>query len=670
MKRVVLLAVFVLIVQSAFGCTARGDKNGSDVRDGSAVSVASEDESDDSEGLKKDNDTVEGRAAISDSDYEIKDSAVEGNQGFYEIDCNNGWNKNVWIVSLFIVRENVGILYEVNDGGGTGILIVDPFGNSVVADIEFTEDMYLYSDIIVSDDGRLAIYDPVSFRLKLFDDNYELEASCELGEKDTYRVVFSHDLKRAYYYDRQSCRMMCQNVEDGSKTAVFEEENASEYEYLALDGIIEDDYLLYNYCTYETGDTVFEIRRISDGEVVYNSSESLFIVDSLDDTYALKCNIDGCDELIYGKNGEEPKILGLSSLKEYGYTECDDILSSAVSWYKINNGNGIGLAFNDYSFETGCIQHHGEFRLDADEFMHNCTAKSCSGDYVVFSMTDGMTARLFLWDLLDEGSVSDDTECYAYSFDELANGDDIEELRKRAGAVGEKYGVEIYIGDDIENCTKSGNDYVCIENPIRIGQALKIIDEELALYPAGMLAQLDDEVGGILKIYLADDIYGTEEYSLTASAGIQNTMYNDTFMVLDITDVYSLKRTIHHELYHAIENHIINEEVYFDLDEWMSLNPDDFDYDYDYSANEVNYDYSYVAGGDNGVYFIDIYAKSFPHEDRARIIEYAIMDEVDDMGIFENEHIRNKLSYICERIRLGFDTTGWPEVTLWEKPLQ
>ena len=49
-------------------------------------------------------------------------------------------------------------------------------------------------------------------------------------------------------------------------------------------------------------------------------------------------------------------------------------------------------------------------------------------------------------------------------------------------------------------------------------------------------------------------------------------------------------------------------------------------------------------------------------------MEYAMMDW--DWVFDTYPHIREKLDYYCRCIRDSFDTTGWPEVTRWEQPLQ
>ena len=67
-------------------------------------------------------------------------------------------------------------------------------------------------------------------------------------------------------------------------------------------------------------------------------------------------------------------------------------------------------------------------------------------------------------------------------------------------------------------------------------------------------------------------------------------------------------------------------------------------------------------------YFVTEYALTFPTEDRATLLEAAMNNYSWD---FEPDSGRRaKLQYYAACIRDCFDTTGWPEITLWEQVLQ
>ena len=52
-------------------------------------------------------------------------------------------------------------------------------------------------------------------------------------------------------------------------------------------------------------------------------------------------------------------------------------------------------------------------------------------------------------------------------------------------------------------------------------------------------------------------------------------------------------------------------------------------------------------------------------------MEYAMLDLTDERrSNIEAEKIKVKLQYICEQLRKGFDTTGWPKKTIWEQALE
>ena len=99
---------------------------------------------------------------------------------------------------------------------------------------------------------------------------------------------------------------------------------------------------------------------------------------------------------------------------------------------------------------------------------------------------------------------------------------------------------------------------------------------------------------------------------------------------------------------------------------WNTLNPKVFSYDYDYIANLSREDYQWTEGEDRA--FIDIYSMSYPKEDRARIMEYAMMLGNEDC--FESETMQRKLRQLCLGIRDAFGLKKSTEAFLWEQYLE
>ena len=69
------------------------------------------------------------------------------------------------------------------------------------------------------------------------------------------------------------------------------------------------------------------------------------------------------------------------------------------------------------------------------------------------------------------------------------------------------------------------------------------------------------------------------------------------------------------------------------------------------------------------VHFVDSYSKVAPGEDRARIMEYAMVHEDEAELMMQSPALRQKLEIMCAAMRRTFDTTGWG-TTRWERLIQ
>ena len=332
---------------------------------------------------------------------------------------------------------------------------------------------------------------------------------------------------------------------------------------------------------------------------------------------------------------------------------------------------------NQYNLETGKRQYAMDFYYiqDADSYFASCQTLYLEGTECIICCIDGTVKRWLVWDLTKESSKTQDEKNYFCKWQDPANPDKeaLALLKERAEKIGKENGVEIYFGEDIKNCPRDIYDYKVTNNAIRIDKMLDLLEKALGKYPAGMLEQLGqkENAGSKLHVYLSGGITPVDETGID-SIGIQNSLDGILFLVLDVNSFTDLENTIYHEIFHAIEGELnYSEAAFFDYEVWDSLNPKDFVYDYDYQENSANYDFDYTLDdAEHEAYFVDIYSKSFPGEDRARIMEYAMLDEADARRKkIEVPRLQAKLKYICEQIRKGFDTTGWPEKTSWEQAL-
>ena len=271
----------------------------------------------------------------------------------------------------------------------------------------------------------------------------------------------------------------------------------------------------------------------------------------------------------------------------------------------------------------------------------------------------GDTARLLFWD------ISKSIEGADLAFEPVPTPEESQQkLETRAAELGRKYGVNILVG---EQCDTQFDEFsaTLATDPEQVNQALNVLERALAVYPEGFLRQLRYGTAYGINIQLIRDLQadGSGRTGGGYSAFTQQG-WECSLMVIDIED--SSERTYYHEFSHIIDRCLEwdaehREGALYSEIGWSDLNPGWFDgYTYDYSWERDVWDYGA---------FIDGYATIKPTEDRARVLEYAMVNWGD--YYFEpGTVLTKKLDYYSRCIRDAFDTEGWPAVTIWEQYLK
>ena len=249
----------------------------------------------------------------------------------------------------------------------------------------------------------------------------------------------------------------------------------------------------------------------------------------------------------------------------------------------------------------------------------------------------------------------------------------------RAAEMSETYDVSIHIG---ENAPTSFSTYTAgnSTDAWTITLALDALDQALAKYPPGYFTQLQKDMYREIRIELVGPM--TPIQGDQYIGGPSAVTFEDGGIVQLAFDIEAGVQvgTVCHELTHVFDYRMENLGL---LDEgaWAAMNPEDFDYFYAYIDEEGN-EYqnyedltwtaasdAYWAGDYDSVYFMDNYAKTYPTEDRARIIE-SLSDPSYVDPCFRGVHMREKANYLFSLMREVFDTTGWPEKLSWEEMLE
>lgn len=295
---------------------------------------------------------------------------------------------------------------------------------------------------------------------------------------------------------------------------------------------------------------------------------------------------------------------------------------------------------------------------------------------VVYAVTSE-NPKLYVWDTQTPESQSGDNGLYKYPYmaEDAQDTDEMERLKAYAQSLGEQYGVKVFIADDAP--TQLWGYKAEHVTSVRLTQrALMILRQALGSYPDGFFEQLHNEAQGPLKFYILCNFVPDGSDSLSTTTGLFGQDAAQQYVALNVVDLDRLEPLIYHEISHAIDNKLfgVSNQTYHS-EAWDMLNPEGFAYDFSYQSNAqiANWDHVYGGGvfmeNQGTAYFIDAYSKSYPTEDRARIMEYA-MGYYPSSKCFGEEYLWKKLEYISRDIREHFDTAGWPEVTWWERALQ
>lgn len=288
-----------------------------------------------------------------------------------------------------------------------------------------------------------------------------------------------------------------------------------------------------------------------------------------------------------------------------------------------------------------------------------------AGDEVVYILAfDDEYAQnvIYRWD--PDNLPVDDDACYTgpYYSREHPDAEGLTRCRTYANLIGQQHGIQIRVASDA--VAQQPWDYELEEEylvPV-LEEELHLLEQRLAHYPQGVLQDTASHFSS-LTICLVRSIRGSAESgSLDAATGIQFFDGSDAYVVIAV-GTYA-QQALYHELFHVMETHLLTRPTA--LDRWEDLNPNGFRYDYSYITNKDR---------DSGIYlrrdsraFVDTYSMSFPKEDKARIMEYAMLP--DRKELFQSEIMQAKLRCLSEGLREAYDLEDWEETFLWEQYLE
>lgn len=499
----------------------------------------------------------------------------------------------------------------------------------------------------VSEKG-IAYYDEAEGDLIYLDTQLREVSRLSLPEDLHGEPILSADRKRLYYLTGDSLREM--DLELGIDRLIRQ----MSHEGQRIKALHLDDSILE--CS--VYDENYNIRRIflqvATGEQIAEASGELELATGYG--YFLAQQMDGLyPEKLIGSGDGEILMLHMPDYTAEAYP----VLAQAAVVTVTAEDNTYTLDY--YRLEDGT--HPYSLTLPADYSPASPIAHP-SGDALWLLVHNAEQNLLCRWDL-SESSVEDDTVYIGLRWtDENPDAFGLEKCRELAAQLSEKHGVEILTWTDATAAQPWDYRLVPEHQPELVLHYLKELDQALSRYPAGMLSQAVSEMGdGKLRIGLVRSITGLSGASfLSSAAGLQfwQEENGNPYVILQAAD--AMASNLHHELFHIIESRIFS--LSKALDDWNKLNPKDFEYDNSY-LYYTGRDESPLISGETRA-FIDYYSMTFPKEDRARIMEYAMMENQENC--FSSDTMQQKLRALCLGIRqaYGLDVADLP----WEQYLK
>ena len=257
---------------------------------------------------------------------------------------------------------------------------------------------------------------------------------------------------------------------------------------------------------------------------------------------------------------------------------------------------------------------------------------------------------------------------------EQENADLAEQIREQTG-MELHYGENGAMFNEEEDTSYLGE---TVTDPLMIHLGLSQIASWASEYPDGMFQEMLDFGRDRIEIYLCGHITANGEGTVSDALAFASGQMSRWAVVVDLTGVENgavFRSTMVHEFMHVMEDRILRCEQETGLPYgayWEGFSGPEMYY-YSYSDQDGNsyIDYDYTASSERPpeeIYFIDPYSRTFPIEDRARVLEYLYLGEESSFAKNLQEGVLGeKARYLCGLIRECFHSCQGAEELPWEK---
>ncbi len=530
------------------------------------------------------------------------------------------------------------VLVATSSEGGRIRLRILTGVNGVVRREKLLEMGASATDSFLANENGICYYNGVEHALVTMDlDLLEL-GRVQLPEQMVAEPVVSSDMTTVYYCTASEIRAL--SLETGV-SRLLKQQNC---QWQRLVGLAQKDELLISYMNVDGLDqTSFISTR--DGRTL-GSDSSLESFQGGDTYYFLQRRDGTVTEYLCGSYTGE--IQAFSLPKENRYFQFCGAIESVVAvqvWQS-------AVVLESYHLETGMLT--SKITMMGVDSVYSIRAGR-SG--VWFVAGQGQNASLCYWDLAASAQAGG-TSCVTTRYTAQApDAQGLARCQQMADALSQRFGVKITI---MPSQVRQPEDYkLTPEHQVEaLEQGLVTLEKAMSRFPEDFFRRIaQDTTSQVLEISLVRDISGNQ-------GGLQYWLQADALIALKLGA--SVEQNFYHEVCHVLDSFIYANTR--DMDVWDKCNPKGFQYDNSYELYK-SHGNEYLQGEDRA--FIDAYSRTYPKEDRARILEYALMAGNEDC--FASKTMQKKLHLLCFSIRSAFewkkDTRSFPWEQYLEEPL-
>lgn len=513
-------------------------------------------------------------------------------------------------------------------------------GDTLAVSAELTVDFGLSAQLPstqISGEG-ISYYDPNRRETVVLDENLREITRIQAPENLRGEPLLSANRETLYYCTPEGIRAI--ELETGISRLLRQDAGQ-----LMLEGLLLEDSLLH--CTTVNDETtVHSFYSAQTGQLVESRAEILSLVTE-ENRYVATVMQDGLPVHAFGTGSAVPQSL---DAPEGCQLLADSFLAVELTFDK-------GTTAKCYDLSTGRLRTS----FTVTEFMRPMVTDG--GDGILWLLAWSWERESWIlcrWDT--NACPSGDPAVYTHTYYSRSNPDlaGIARCQALALEIGQKHGVQILVWEDALEMVPW--DYRMTEEyyvPL-LEEQLRLLDQRLGNFPEGFLTQLA-ETGSGLTVCLVRQIQGAEGVAVEAASGIQYWLEDRPCIALTTS---ATEGSLYHELCHVMDTRVFAHSNAYD--QWEELNPSGFKYDYDYAANATRNAGEYLRDAERC--FIDTYSMSFPKEDRARVLEYAMTP--GNVDYFQSKVMQAKLKQICLGLREAFGLKKSPETFLWEQYLK